>query len=306
MNTSIIYNGVDITKDVDIIACTLTDSNGGKQDYCSITFANGGKIWNEWQPQNNDVVITNNRYCSSGEMYINDIQSQGGTFTLILLPTKTSAKQKKTKIWRKVKLSEVISDVSKNTGLKVQTIGFTDYFYNALVQTDETDINFLNRICNLEGYKVKVYDGTIVVFDEKILMNEAPSDVVKLTDVNSYSFDNGDATLKSVTVKYYDVANGNIISYTATNENINGGSVTSVIRVDTPAQAERYANNILFDNNKMAVCGSLSMKYADVFATGSVITLEDFKGYNGKYYVYESIFDMPNNDCIFKIMKIEG
>lgn len=306
MSTSIIYNGVDITKDVHIIACNLTDSNGGKQDYCSITFANGGKIWNEWQPQNNDVVIANNGYCSSGEMYVNDIQSQGGTFTLILLSTKTDAKQKKTKIWRKVKLSEVINDVAKNTGLKVKKIGFTDYFYNCLVQTDETDINFLNRICDLEGYKVKVYDGSIVVFDEKSLMNEEASGTVKPDDVISPFFDNGDAMLKSVTVKYYDVVNGDLISYTATNDNIKGGSITRAIRVDNQAQAERYANNILFNNNKMAVCGSLTMKYADVFATGSVISLEEFKGYNGKYYVYESIFDMPNNNCILKMIKIEG
>ena len=135
-------------------------------------------------------------------------------------------------------------------------------------------------------------------------MNEETSGTVKPDDVTSYSFDNGDTPIKSVTVKYYDVISGGLISYTATNENINGGSITSVIRVDNQAQAERYANNILFNNNKMAVCGSLSMKYADVFATGSVISLEDFKGYNGKYYVYESIFDMPNNNCIFKIIKI--
>ena len=305
MSTSIIYNGVDITNDVHIIACTLTDSNGGKQDYCSVTFANGGKIWNEWQPQNNDVVIAKNGYSSSGEMYVNDIQSQGGTFTLILLSTKTDAKQKKTKIWRKVKLSEVINDVSANTGLKVQKIGFTDYFYNSLSQTDETDINFLNRICDLEGYKVKVYDGCIVVFDEKLLMNEDASGTVKPDDVISYSFDNGDL-LKSVTVKFYDVITGDLISYKATNDKINGGSITNVIRVDNQAQAERYAKNILFNNNKMAVCGSLTIKYADEFATGSVILLEDFKGYNGKYYVYESIFDMANDNCILKIIKIEG
>ncbi len=189
--------------------------------------------------------------------------------------------------------------------MKVQKIGFTDYFYNSLSQTDETDINFLNRICDLEGYKVKVYDGSIVVFDEKLLMNENASGTVKPADVISYSFDNGDL-LNSVTVKYYDVITGELISYKATNDKINGGSITNVIRVDNQAQAERYAKNILFNNNKMAVCGSLTMKYADEFATGSVILLEDFKGYYGKYYVYESIFDMPNNNCILKIIKIEG
>lgn len=306
MNTSVIYNGVDITKDVDITSCILTDSNGGKQDYCTITFANGGKIWNEWQPQLNDVVIAKNGYCNTDVMYINDIQSEGGAYTLVLLSTKTDAKQRKTRIWRKVMLSEVISDVAKGLGLQIEKIGVTDYLYNSLSQVNETDINFLSRVCSLEGYNVKVYGGKLVVFNEKLLKAEAISGTIKPTDVTAYTFDNGEALLSKVTVKTFDMSKKQLISYTATDNNIKGGSLTQIINVDNQAQAERFAKNILYDANKNAVCGSLIMKYADVFATGSIVQLEDFKGYNGKYYICGSIFDMTNNKTILKIIKIEG
>lgn len=306
MNTSVIYNGVDITKDVDITSCILTDSNGGKQDYCTITFANGGKIWNEWQPQLNDVVIAKNGYCNTDIMYVNDIQSQGGAYTLILLSTKTDAKQRKTKIWRKVMLSEVISDVANNLGLQVEKIGVTDYLYNSLSQVNETDITFLTRICALEGYNVKVYGGKLVVFSEFVLKSASSSGTITPTDVTAYTFDNGEELLSKVTVKTFDMSKKQLISYTATDNNIKGGSLTKIINVDNQAQAERFAKNILYNANKTAVCGSLTMKYADVFATGSIVQLEDFKGYNGKYYICGSIFDMTNNKTILKIIKIEG
>lgn len=306
MSTNVFYNGVDITKDITILSCLMTDSNGGKQDYCKISFANGGKVWQEWKPQYNDEVRINHGYSDSGIMYINGIESNEKSYSLILLPTPTSAKKKKSRIWRKVKLSEIISDVAKGLGFKVEFYGFKDYIYSTKTQTNKTDIAFMCEACAIEGINVKVFNKTFIVYDEKTLNLSETTGTIKPDECAFYSFDDENIPLSAVTVKYFDVATRRFISYTATANDIVGGSITLHIKVDNQAQAERYATNYLQKNNNYIECGTLKLKNADVFASGSVINLEEFAGYSGKWYINESIFDTTNNDCIFKINKIRG
>lgn len=306
MGTQIIYSGVDITKDVDIISCVLTDNNGGKQDYCKITFANGGKIWNEWQPQYNDKVCIKHGYSDSGKMYVNGIESGSNYYTLVLLSTPTTAKKQKNKIWRDVMLSEIISDVSKEIGFKTKFFGFKDYNYKTKSQINKTDIAFMCEACKYEGLNVKIYDENIIVYDEKKLYSAAASGTIKPDDCTSYSFNENSMPLSEFTVKYYDTIKKNFLSYTAKDKNISGAKSSVILKVDNKAQAERYANNYLWQNNNYINCGMLKLKNADNFASGSIINLSDFKGNNGKWYINESIFDTKNNDCIFKINKIRG
>ena len=306
MGTIVIYNDVDITKDITITSCFMTDSNGGKQDYCKISFANGGKLWQEWKPQYNDELNIINGYSESGTMFINGIESNDKNYTLILLPTPTTAKKKKSRIWRDVKLSEIISDVANNTGFDVELYDFNDYTYKSKAQINKTDIAFMCECCAYEGYNVKIYNKKIIIYDEKTLYSVEATGTIKPDDCNFYSFDDENAPLSQLTVKYFDILNRQNISYTATAEDINGGSDTINIKVDNQAQAERFANNLLNKNNNFIECGMLKLKNADVFASGSIINLDEFYGYNGKWYINESIFDTINNDCIFKINKIRG
>ena len=306
MSTRVIYNGVDITNDITVLSCHITDSNGGKQDYCKISFANGGKVWQEWKPQYNDEVQIIHGYSDTGILYINGIESNEKAYSLILLPTPTTAKKKNSRIWRNVKLSEIINDVARNIGFKVKMYGFVDYTYSAKSQINKTDIAFMCEVCSYEGYNVKTYNKTIIIYDEKSLYLSEASGTIKPDECSFYSFDDENLPLSAVTVKYYDVAKEQIISYTSTATDIDGGSITLPIKVDNQAQAERFAKNILQKNNNFINCGILKLKNADVFASGSVINLEEFNGHNGKWYINESTFDTTSNDCIFKINKIRG
>ena len=306
MSTKVTYNGVDITNDITVSSCIMTDSNGGKQDYCKISFANGGKVWQEWKPQYNDELRIIHGYSDSGLMYINGIGSDAKTYQLILLPTPTTAKKKKSRIWRKVKLSEIISDVAKGLGFKVEFYGFKDYTYSVKTQINKTDLAFMCEMCAYEGFNVKIFNKTLVIYDENTLYLTEASGTITPDECSFYSFDDENTPLSSVTVKYFDVAKRQVISYTAKSEDIDGGSITLPIKVDNQAQAERIAINYLQKNNNFIDCGTLKLKNADVFASGSVINLEEFNGYNGKWYINESIFDTTNNDCIFKINKIRG
>lgn len=306
MSTKVIYNGVDITDNITVSSCIMTDSNGGKQDYAKISFANGGKVWQEWKPQYNDEVRIIHGYSNSGIMYINGIESNENAYTLILLPTPTTSKKKKSCIWRKVKLSEIISDVANSLGFKIKFYGFKDYTYSTKTQINKTDLAFMCEACAYEGFNVKIFDKTIIIYDEKTLNLADASGTITPDECSFYSFDDENTPLSAVAVKYFDVEKKQVISYTANASGIDGGSITLTIKVDNQAQAERIAKNYLHKNNNFIKCGTLKLKNADVFASGSVINLSGFKGYDGKWYINESIFDTTNNDCIFKINKIRG
>ena len=306
MSTQIIYNGVDITPDITLTKCILTDSNGGKQDYCRLSFANGGKVWNEWEAQLNDTVQIKHGHSDGGVMFVNGIESNSNVFSLVLLSTPTSTKTKKSRIWRKVKLSEIISDVAKNIGFKTQFYGFKDYTYESLSQINQTDLSFMNDVCMREGYNVKIFNRTIIIFNEKTLYSAEASGVIYPDDCNSYGFYSKNLPLSAVTVKYYDTAKRRFINYTAKENGIIGGSENFIYKVDNQAQAQRYATNILNRNNNFIDCGIISLKNADGFSSGSVINLSGFKGYGGKWYIHESTFDTLKNECTFSINRIRG
>jgi len=307
MPTQVIYSGVDITKSITVTSCIMTDSNGGKQDYCKLTFANGGKLWQEWKPQYNDKVRVKHGYSDSGVMFINGISSDNKSYTLILLSTPTTAKKRKNRIWRDVKLSEIISDVSNGLGFKVQFYGFTDYTYKSVSQKNKTDLEFMCEMCSREGYNVKLYNENIIIYDEKSLYFADASGTITPSDCNFYEFDDQNAPLSALTVKYYDISKRELIEYTSKAEDVDGGSDTLIIRVDNQGQAERFSKNILRHNNNFIQCGILRVKNADNFACGSVLNLSEFsEGNNGKWYVNECIFDTTNNDCMFNINRIRG
>lgn len=306
MSTKVIYNGVDITESITVISCNMTDSNGGKQDYCKITFANGEKMWQAWQPQYNDKVNIVHGYSDSGIMYVNAIDSTQNRYSLILLPTPTTAKKKNSRIWRDVTLSEIINDVAKNIGFKVEFYGFKDYYYTTKTQANKTDIAFMCEMCAYEGYNVKIYNEIFVIYDEKTLYLSEAQSTISPEDCTFSSFNDENAPLSAFTVKYYDISKRQEISYTATAKGIDGGSDAIILKVDNMAQAERFANNILSKNNNYIECGTLKLKNADNFASGSLINLSGFDGKNGKWYINESVFDTVNNDCIFKINRLKG
>lgn len=305
MSTKVIYNGVDITNDVTVVSCILTDSNGGKLDYCKVTFANGGKIWQEWKPQYNDELRIIHGYSDSGIMYINGIGSNEKEYTLILLPTPTTAKKKKSRIWRGVRLSEIIRDVANGLGFEVKFYGFKDYTYSTKAQIDKTDLAFMCEMCAYEGFNVKIFDKKIIIYDERKMYSAEAIGTINPDECSFYSFDDENTPLSAVAVKYFDVKAKRVISYTAKSNDVDGGSITLSVKVDNQAQAERFAMNFLQKNNNFVECGTVKLKDADVFASGSIVNLQNFNGHNGKWYINESIFDTINNDCIFKINKIK-
>ena len=69
---TLIYQGVDITQDVDMVECVHTDVSGGACDCLSIKLDHAEK-WFGWGPEKNDTIqILRNGY-DTGTLYLNTV-----------------------------------------------------------------------------------------------------------------------------------------------------------------------------------------------------------------------------------------
>ena len=299
--TQILYAGADITKDVDVKKCLLCDNAGGSADDVSIVFPDSEKIWGKWNPKKGDSLVVKAGDYSTGTVFVDSVSQSAGIFTLNAISTPLSAKQPKTRIWRDVKLSEIISDIASGNGLTVSSYGLKDYTYKAIAQANQADIEFLNGICAREGYCCKVADRRLVVFDERAM--EAIAATIELAPdliYPEYSFDISDNTLSSFKVLFHPYGK-ELLTYTTTDPSIIGGAGRKIEYLSNIGEAERWSKGYLRSANKYRVTAWLQMKSITSIAAGSVVTIKNFGAFDGKYYVYKVSQDTVTNKSFLYI-----
>lgn len=209
----IFYKGVEISGTTKPSACVMRDSAGGEADALSVVFPDVSALWPGWGPERGDVMRYVNGDFDSGDLYVDNAAFTSGGFRVDAVSVPPEARRKNTRIWRKVRLSEIIGDIASRCGLTAKTYGITDYTYRAISQASEPDIAFLSRICLREGYAVKVSGGGLIVYAEKRMEAQPPALTIARADVRpGYLFYRGTGQLSSVTVSFCDAAAGETYS----------------------------------------------------------------------------------------------
>lgn len=294
--TQIYYAGKDISDYTDVKKCLLSDRAGGKADNVSIMFPDSEKIWGKWGPKKGDTLRVKTETYDTGLMYVDSFNQGAGVFTLEAISTPLGAKQPHTRIWRDIRLSAIAQDIASAYGLSVSTYDFADYTYKAISQINEADIGFLNRLCIREGDALKISNGKLIIFGEKAFEAKDSGITITADDViMPYDFRVSDAVLSSYTVLYVPPMQSAPISYTATDSKISGGSGRRLEMLSSVGEAQRWAKNYLRAANKNHITAWLPMKYITIIAAGSVVTIEGFGAFDGKYYVFAATYDTVNN-----------
>lgn len=308
-NTSLrlIYNGKDIYKDVSISKCVIHDRAGGMADNLEIVFSDVNKYWDKWKPQKGDTIQIKTGTYDTGKMYVDDITPQSGFFTINAISIPINSKDKRTRIWRDVKLLTIASDCALKLGLNLKTYGITDFNYKSISQIRETELEFLTRICLREGYSVKICDGNLIIFNEKE-MEKAVSDVkIKPEDVlTGYVFNTSNNTLRALTVAFQP-CRGDSIRATATDFSIGGGTDRINEFLTSKNEAERWSKGYLRQRNKNYKTAYVPMKYHTNLAAASVVNFEGFGSSDGVYFIDRMTINILNQRTIIEAHKvIEG
>ena len=279
------YNGSDITDKINLESCILTDRYGGLLD--SIRLVINDKD-NEWTgvKKGDEITVSMDGY-NSGMMYLVTPTSKDSKLTLDAVSLKQSKKVVKSKIWRHVRLTEILSDCAKNNDLTLKTYGIIDYTYESVAQIQKTDLEFASMVCQREGYSVKVDDDCLIVFNEYFMESQDTKLTITPDDVKSgSSFSESSKCVSSFTVSYYDCEKG-LIEQTAVDGEVLGGSEIKNERVTSYDEAKRFAYGYLRQRNKNHITGRLTMPYNKGISAGTLFHANGFREYDGKYVVSE-------------------
>lgn len=301
MDIKIKHNGVDISSNIQLSSCYLYDRYGGLLDNLSFSFPyeTSDLILNKYD----EIEISANGY-SSGVMYLDSIYHTDGAFQVNAISNKPSNKVKHSRIWLDVKLSRLISDIAENCGLNVKTYGIEDYIYKYISQMSETDLQFLSRICEREGYSIKCENGSLIVFNEYYIENNYPTFDLSANDVSSaWNFNRAINGLSKAIVSYYNHETGTTIESYAEDIETDGGTDLFIFPCSSPTEAYRYAKGKLRAANKNYITGQISMEYKPSLSAGSCLNLTGFNDFDGKYVIYELTHDLVREKTIIKVRK---
>lgn len=299
------YEGKDITRDVsgDMLSFNYTDNEHGKADDMTLTLKDDKALWSgPWLPGKGDTVSAvivqeyndelNRLDC--GTFTIDELTFSGPPSTVemkgVSIPLDTSIRRlKKSRAWENVRLSEIAQDIANTGGIDLVFLVPLDPLYDRIDQREESDLKFLQRICEQEAYSVKVTDRQLVVFSS--LEQEATASVMTIekgaNNLKSWSFkDQAHDLYNTVIVSYKDIKTGQVNEYTYVDETIaNGRTAKLVKRADSIEEAERMAKAELRKKNRWGKSGTITLIGHTNLVAGVTITYQSGSAWDGKYLI---------------------
>ena len=279
----LIYEGSDITKDVDINTANIYDRSGGKADSLTLIMADTISLWSKWKPTKGDRLRLQSKGFDSGIMYLDEWEQDPGIITLRAISTPLKAKTEKTRTWRNIRLLKVAQDITANYGLTLKTYNITNYLYDHIDQVKETDFGFLNRLCIREGYALKITNQMAIIYDERIIEKSDP--VMTIEKPEKYNFNSVSDGLKSGCIIKYLTNSGSTIEYKFNDPRVAGGTLKINEYLGSQAEAERFSKGYLRALNKYETTGVVMLPYNEKIAGGNTVNITGIGLSNGRYFV---------------------
>ncbi len=272
----LLSNGIDITQSLknDVKSIQFTDQRGEKSDQLVIKIANAFYQ----RPKFDDTLVLMLGYKKS-EMFF------AGTFKVqtskrinneVLVVTATGAdfskqiKEKKSKTFEKKSLSDIVGSVAGNHGL--QTKCDFDIQVKHQLQTNESDLNFLERLSKEYNAIFSIKNGTLIFIKNNdnnsvngalptFLLQAQQEERIEITHTNKSQY-------KSATAHFHDTKEAKAKKVTC-----GGGNpvlkVTGSFKDEAEAKAKAEAK--LAISNRGTVRGVFTGEGRAIYAGGNLI-----------------------------------
>lgn len=298
----LIYEDADITSYVNIQKADYIDNAGGKADSLELKFDDPKGIWSKWKPEKNHKIQIKNENINTGNMFIDEIEQNRGTFILRALSIPQEAKTYNTKPWENVRFLEFVNEIASKYGFKLKTYNIDNNLYVRVDQYEQTDFTFLAWRCLIEGYVLKIVDNTVVIYNESYLENV---DAVKTVSIDQFD---GDYKFK---LKSNDVYSSSELNYGNIKSNFKPknspyGPVlkNNSIYVGSQGECDRYCKNLLRFNNKYEYTGKFTIKMDTEIAAGCNINIKGVGLADGKYFCEQVKHQMYIGKTQFIVRKV--
>jgi hypothetical protein len=290
------YQGTNILPQISLNYCVHDMYAEGRSDTLVVRFNDPKSLWHRWAPAAGDTIELEDGAARTGRMYVSRIQTENGLYTLRAMSMPLSGETISSKSWEAVRFLQIGREIADRHDLTFQTYGCTDQVYSFLSQSHQTDFEFLWERCLLEGCQMLIYDGRLLIYNERHIESQqaAATVAVGVDGVFAYTDDSARSYGAS------EVSGGVYRGY----YQAPGSKTSRVLRprreipVTSNAEATRYARGLLRSVNKAAIRGSYRQALSPGFAAASLINLKTQKAgaWNGKVFVSHVRHDYVRNE----------
>ena len=278
----VIYNGKDITGDVEITELIVTDSCGDQADGISAKFANSENQWSAWKPKKSDNLNITHEGYRAGTMWIDRVRQETGLIGLSAVSIPPGGKTKRTKAWERATLTTIAAERAAAYGLKAKFIGVPNFTYARVDQFGRGDFGFLQERAALEGCSIKIQDDALYLFSDVFMEGVAAARTIDAAEfLEEARFDeNSSEIYGSCTVSWQ------FFSATFSDPAAEGPElIVTDVPVSSAGEALRFAKNLLRSKNKKEMVGELSISLDKTISAGNTVNVTGTGYSDGKYFI---------------------
>lgn len=326
----ITFDGTDITRDIKpyFLSLCYTDNMDDLTDDIQISLQDRDRLWMEnWLQKAVEAaaggnlkisaVITPENWGSNGTLPTGDfeldtVDASGPPSIVTLKGTSmafsTSLRQtKKSKAWEHYTLSGIASEIAGSSGMECMYESTNNPSYDRVEQVNQSDIDFLKKLCEDAGISIKATDGKIVLFDLAAYESMPPVITIKRGKEGGYtkyklSSCSADTQYSKCRISYMDPGAGKLIEGTAEDGNVTTGQCLEITaKVGSAGEAQALAEKHLRLHNKFSKKISFTFPGNTALVAAVTVQLEGWGAWDGKYLVKKSVHTVGPSGYTTKI-----
>lgn len=330
ISVPITFDGTDITKDIKPYFRSLryTDDMDDLTDDIQIGLQDRDSIWLEsWLQKAVEAaaggklkisaVITpenwgNNGTLPTGDFELDTVDASGPPSIVTIKGTSlafsASLRQtKKSKAWENYTLSGIASEIAGGGGMGCMYESAANPSYDRVEQVNQSDIDFLKKLCEDAGISIKATDGKIVLFDLATYEAKPPVITIKRGKEGGYtkyklSSGSADTQYSKCRVSYMDPATGKLIEGTAEDSSVTTEQCLEITaKVGSVGEAQALAEKHLRLHNKFSKKISFTFPGNTALVAAVTVQLEDWGAWDGKYLVKKAAHTVDASGYTTKI-----
>lgn len=194
----ITYNGKDTGKDLtsNLVSLDYTDNISDKSDEISIVIEDTQGYWRNHLPDTGATLTVSIGYdealTSINSFEIDRIRITGNPSTVVLSgnasPIQKSLRTRNSQSWDNQTLQAIINSIAKKHSLTTD-LRFKDIKLDYTAQDNETDLNFIMRLCDEADLNLKLHHNRLVCVQMNELMKQKPIMTLEESQLSAWDAD---------------------------------------------------------------------------------------------------------------------
>lgn len=314
----------DISEDISkyFLSLDFNDNMSGTVDDVELVLEDRAQLWGEeWFPDTEsllDITIHTFNWTNlaegektypAGKFEIDEIEVSGFPSTVHIKAVSVIGNSSlrgvlRNQTWENISVWKCADDICQRNNLKLYWDCEDNPNLDHIEQADESDLHFLQKICQDNGRSLKVTPEQVIIFDDDKMEKEEP--LLEITKpgcndrnpkyqwvhmLTNYSFKakTRDIYWKCI-VKYQKGKKKEIIQGEFVNPDMSEGRILHVgEQVENQAEAERLAKKKLREANKEEYTGSINSMGDFRISAGLTVQLTGFGIFDGRYIITKAV-----------------